>query len=128
MNETLYNDINSTIDGVAAVVPSLQVSEGTEQTMEMMGRSFTRLVVDYVIEGVPLTSDVVDNYPILPTNITAGRNLKAGDSGVVLLSENNSAFFEAGVGDTIEILDQSFQVIGVYGSSGVEDVMTLYMN
>ena len=128
MNETLYNDINSTIDGVAAVVPSLQVSEGTEQTMEMMGRSFTRLVVDYVIEGVPLTSDVVDNYPILPTNITAGRNLQAGDSGVVLLSENNSAFFEAGVGDTIEILDETFEVIGIYGSSGVEDITTLYMN
>src|SRR4030042_6947450 len=110
MNETLYNDCNSTSDGVAAGVPSLQVSEGTEQTSEMMGRSFTRLVVDYVIEGVPLTSDVVDNYPILPTNITAGRNLQAGDSGVVLLSENNSAFFEAGVGDTIEILDETFEI------------------
>jgi putative ABC transport system permease protein len=128
MNETLYSDINSTIDGVAAVVPSLQVSEGTEETMDMMGRSFTTLVVDYVIEGIPLTSDVVDNYPILPTNITAGRNLQAGDSGVVLLSENNTAFFEAEVGDTIDILGQSFEVVGVYGSSGVEDITTLYMN
>jgi putative ABC transport system permease protein len=128
MNETLYNDINSTIDDVAAVVPSLQVSEGTEETMDMMGRSFTTLVVDYVIEGIPLTSDVVGNYPILPTNITAGRNLQAGDSGVVLLSENNTAFFEAGVGDTIEILDETFEVVGVYGSSGVEDITTLYMN
>jgi putative ABC transport system permease protein len=127
MNETLYDDISS-IEGVAAVVPSLQVSEGTEQTVEMFGRSFTRLVPDYVIEGLPLTSSLVDNYPILPTNITAGRNLQAGDSGVVLLSENNTAFFEAGVGDTIDILEQSFEVIGVYGPSGVEDVTTLYMN
>jgi putative ABC transport system permease protein len=128
MNETFYSDINSTIDGVAAVVPNLQVSEGTNQTMEMFGRSFTRLVVDYVIEGLPLTSDLVDNYPILPTNITAGRNLQAGDSGVVLLSENNSAFFGAGVGDTVEILGESFEVIGIHGSTGVEDVTTLYMN
>jgi putative ABC transport system permease protein len=128
MNETLYDDINSTIDGVAAVAPSLQVSEGTNQTMEMFGRSFTRLVVDYVIEGLPLTSDLVDNYPILPTNITAGRNLQAGDSGVVLLSENNSAFFGAGVGDSVEILGESFEVIGIHGSTGVEDVTTLYMN
>jgi len=127
MNETLYDDISS-IEGVAAVVPSLQVSEGTNQTMEMFGRSFTRLVVDYVIEGLPLTSDLVDNYPILPTNITAGRNLQAGDSGVVLLSENNSAFFGAGVGDTIEILGESFEVIGIHGSTGVEDMTTLYMN
>jgi len=127
MNETLYSDISS-IENVAAVAPSLEASEGTEQTMEMMGRSFTRLVPDYIIEGISLTSDLIGNYPILPTNITAGRNLQAGDSGVVLLSENNTAFFNAGVGDTIDILDQSFQVVGVYGSSGVEDVMTLYMN
>jgi len=56
MNETLYDDISS-IDGVAAVAPSLQASEGTEQTMEMFGQSFTRLVPDYVIKGIPLTSD-----------------------------------------------------------------------
>jgi putative ABC transport system permease protein len=127
MNETLYDDISS-IEGVAAVVPSLQVSEGTNQTMEMFGRSFTRLVVDYVIEGIPLTSSLVDNYPILPKNITAGRNLQAGDSGVVLLSENNTAFFGAGVGDTIDVLGQTFEVIGIHGSTGVEDVTTLYMN
>jgi putative ABC transport system permease protein len=127
MNETLYDDISS-IEGVAAVVPSLQVSEGTNQTMEMFGRSFTSLVVDYVIEGIPLTSSLVDNYPILPTNITAGRNLQAGDSGVVLLSENNTAFFGAGVGDTMDILGQTFEVIGIHGSTGVEDVTTLYMN
>jgi putative ABC transport system permease protein len=127
MNESLYSDIG-TIEGVAAVAPILQVSEGTNQTMEMFGRSFTRLVVDYVIEGLPLTSDLADNYPILPTNITAGRNLQAGDSGVALLSENNSAFFGAGVGDTIEILGESFEVIGIHGSTGVEDRTTLYMN
>jgi putative ABC transport system permease protein len=127
MNETLYEDISS-IDGVAAVATSLQASEGTEEEMDLMGRSFTRMVVDYVIEGVSLTSSLVDNYPILPTNIIDGRNLQAGDSGVVLLSENNTEFFEASVGDTIEILDQSFEVIGVYGSSGVEDITTLYMN
>jgi hypothetical protein len=127
MNESLYSDINSIAD-VAAVEPSLQVSEGTNQTMSMFGRSFTRLVPDYVIEGIPLTSELVDNYPILPTNITAGRKLQAGDSGVVLLSENNTAFFGAGVGDTIEILGESFVVIGIHGSSGVEDMTTLYMN
>jgi putative ABC transport system permease protein len=127
MNETLYDDISS-IEGIAAVVPTLTVSQGTNQTVEMFGRSFTRLVPDYVIEGIPLTSSLVDNYPILPTNITAGRNLQAGDSGVVLLSENNTAFFGVGVGDTIDILEQSFEVIGVYGPTGAEDVTTLYMN
>lgn len=128
MNETIYSDISS-IEGVAAVSPSLQVSEGTNQTISAPnGRTFTRLVPDYVIEGISLTSELVGNHPVLPTNIIAGRNLQAGDGGVVLLSENNTAFFDAEVGDTIEILDESFEVIGVYGSSGIEDATTLYMN
>lgn len=128
MNESLYSDINSSISGVAAVEPILQASEGQNETMSMFGRIFTRLVPDYVIEGIPLTSDLVDNYPVLSTNITAGRNLQAGDSGVVLLSENNSAYFGAGVGDTISILGQTFTVIGIHGTSGVSDTTTLYMN
>lgn len=127
MNETLYDDISS-IEGVATVVPSLQASEGTEQTIEQNGRSFTGLVTEYIIQGIPLNSSIVDNYPVLPLTITAGRNLQAGDSGVVLLSQNNTAFFEAGVGDTITILDQPFEVIGVYEPTGVEDATTLYMN
>jgi len=127
MNETLYTDIES-ISGVSAIAPILQVSQGENETIEGFGRSFTRMVPDYVIEGTPLTSDLVDNYPILPTNITAGRNLQAGDSGVVLLSENNTDFFGVEVGAEIEILGQTFEVIGVYGSTGVSDVTTLYMN
>jgi putative ABC transport system permease protein len=128
MNESLYSDISSVQD-VAAVAPILQASEGTNQTITSpSGRTFTRLVADYVIEGIPLNSSLVNSYPILPTNITAGRNLQAGDNGVVLLSENNTAFFGVGVGDTVSILGQTFTVIGVHGSSGVEDRATLYMN
>lgn len=127
MNETLYTDIES-ISGVAAVAPTLQVTQGQNVTMERSGRSFTRMVPDYIIEGITLTSALVGNYPILPTNITSGRNLQAGDSGVVLLSENNTAFFGVGVGGEIEILGQTFEVIGVHGSTGVSDMMTLYMN
>ena len=127
MNESLYSDISS-VEGVAAVAPTLQVSEGKNQTVTMFGRSFTRLIPDYVIVGIPLNSSIIDNYPILPTNITDGRNLQGGDSGVVLLSENNSKFFDAGVGDTITILGKTFEVVGVHGSSGVSDRTTLYMN
>ena len=128
MNQTLYSDINSTLSGVAAVEPVLQVTEGPNETMTMMGRTFTRQITNYTIEGVPLTADLVNNYPILPTNITAGRNLEAGDSGVVLLSENNSKTFKAGVGDTITILNETFKVVGIYSSSAVSNAQTLYMN
>ncbi len=128
MNESLYEDINTSISGIAAVEPILQASEGSNQTISMMGRTFTRMLTEYTIEGIPLTSNLIDNYPVLTTNITAGRNLQAGESGVVLLSENNSAYFDAGVGDTISILGQDFTVVGIHGTTSVSDRLTLYMN
>jgi putative ABC transport system permease protein len=127
MNESVYSDIIS-IQGVAAVVPVLDATEGHNETASTPFGTFDRLVADYVIEGIPLTSNLVNNYPILPTNITAGRNLKAGDSGVVVLSENNSAYFGVGVGGAVNILGQTFQVVGVHGGSGVSNRQVLYMN
>ncbi|XHH09702.1 MAG: ABC transporter permease [Candidatus Bathyarchaeia archaeon] len=126
MNQSLYDDISS-INGVAAVAPILDATQGQNVTMEFMGRSFERLEEEYVIEGIPLTAELV-SYNILPSNITEGRNLQAGDSGVVVLSENNTAYFNADVGDTITILDQEFTVVGIHGTSGVSDINTLYMN
>jgi putative ABC transport system permease protein len=126
MNQSLYDDI-STIDGVAAVAPILTASEGKNVTTSFMGREFTRVVADYVIEGVPATEALI-SYNIQSTNITQGRALQAGDSGVVVLSENNTVFFNAGVGDNITILEHSFLVVGIHGSSGVSDTNVLYMN
>ena len=132
MNESLYTDVNNTISGVAAVEPILEASEGKNVTTTVSfngySRDITRLSVNYTIEGIPLTSDLVDNYPVLPTNITSGSNLQAGASGEVLLSENNSAYFNAGVGDTIAILNQTFTVVGIYSPSSVSQTQTLFMN
>ncbi len=128
MNATLYTDINSTVSGIAAVETILQASEGSNETVSMMGRSFTRQISEYTIEGIPLTSELIDNYDILTSNITAGRNLQAGETGVVLLSENNSAYFDAGVGDTVSILDYNFTVVGIHGTTSSSDSLILYMN
>jgi putative ABC transport system permease protein len=128
MNESLYTDINRSISGIATVEPILTASEGSNETVSFMGRSFTRQLTEYTIEGIPLTSDLINNYPILNTNITAGRNLQAGDSGVVVLSENNSAYFNAGVGDTISILGHDFTIVGIHGTSSTSDRLVLYMN
>jgi putative ABC transport system permease protein len=132
MNQSLYTDINDTLSGVAAVEPTLQASEGQNVTTTVSfngySRDITRLAVDYTIEGIPLTSDMVNNYPILPTNITSGSNLQAGATGEVLLSENNSAYFNAGVGNTITILGQTFTVVGIYSPSAVSQTQTLFMN
>ena len=127
MNQSLYNDISS-VSGVAAIAPILQVSEGEDVTMEMMGRTFTRQVTQYVIEGISLDSNLIETYPILPTNISAGRNLQTGDTGVVLLSENNTDYFGVEVGETVTILGESFEIIGTHGSTGVSDATTMYMS
>ena len=128
MNETLYSNINTSISGVAAVEPILQVSEGQNETVSFYGHTFTRLVPEYIIEGVPLTSDLVGNYPVLPTDIVSGQNLQAGETQDVLLSENNSAYFGVGLGGTVNILGTNFNVVGIYQPTGVEDTEMLYMN
>ena len=140
MQQSLYSDIAS-IEGVSAVQPILRKTTGHNETEELLYRMFTRIVPDYTIEGVQLTSDLVDNHPVLPTNITAGRNLQVGDSGVVLLSEELTAFFglrvpvlgnkfirAAEVGDTIKVLGRNFEVIGIFEPLAVENTITLYMN
>lgn len=128
MNASLYSDI-ADISGVSAIEEILEASEGSSnQTTTMMGREFTTQITDYTIRGISLTSDLISNYGVLPTNILEGRNIQAGESSVVLLSENNSAFFEADVGDTIEILDQSFTVVGIYEPTSIIDELVLYMS
>jgi len=107
----------------------LTASQGSSnQTTTFMGRSFTTLVTDYTIEGLPLTSNLLSGYSILPANITSGRTLGAGESGVVLLSENNSKFFDVEVGDSVTIVNETFTVVGIYSPTSTESIQTLYMN
>lgn len=138
MNESVVDAINS-IQGVVAVVPTLEVGEGiTPETFTGYGgNTFTFNVSSYTIEGVPLNSALIaGNYVPLPTNITDGRDLQTGDSGVVVLSLNNTGYFDVTIGGEVNINGTNFQVVGVHGESGsstfalgeAADVRTLYMN
>ncbi len=128
MNATLYTDIGD-IDGVAAVEEILEASEGSSnQTISFMDRTFTTQITDYTIKGVSLHSDLIANYAVLPTDIVSGRNLMAGETQAVLLSQNNSAFFNANVGDDITILNETFTVVGIYEPTSTTDELVLYMN
>jgi ABC-type antimicrobial peptide transport system permease subunit len=137
MNESDYADLTK-ISGVAVVVPILQVVQGSTQTVypalitngvvqEDKSRGIEMLVPDYIIYGVPLSEQIINNYPVLPLNITQGRNLQAGDIGKVVLSQNSSAYFGKTVGDTVNILDESFEVVGIYEPIGLEDNQYVYM-
>ncbi|HVP92507.1 MAG TPA: FtsX-like permease family protein [Acidobacteriota bacterium] len=127
MNASIIYDARS-IEGVMIAIPYLEKSEGVNETMTRFGRSFTVLRTKYTIVGVSLNSSLIDNYSILPANITDGRNLQEGDSGVVLLSENNTEYFGVIVGDKVTILGKSFTVVGVHGSTGFSESTMLYMN
>ncbi|MDR2204110.1 MAG: ABC transporter permease [Nitrososphaerota archaeon] len=96
----------------------------------------------YNIYGIDINNDVFQKNPsILPSNITAGRNLQAGDRGVVVIDEflaknampdgkfetqeeyeANIAEWQAkeyvfNVGDSFEVLGRKFTVIGIEGDA-----------
>jgi putative ABC transport system permease protein len=127
LNESAIYEISS-IQGVETVIPFLEKTEGTTQTLQTPRGTFNILRPDYTIEGVPLNSSFIDDYVVLPTNIIEGRNLEEGDSGVVLLSTNNTGYFGAGVGDEVNILGSYFTVIGVYESADPLQLRKLYMS
>jgi len=135
MNESLYTGVGS-ISGVAAVFPELEAYEGlhNETVQSPFGdRTFTESVPNYIIEGVPLTSEFVNTYGSLPTNITAGQNLQVSESGDVLLSQSDATYFGVTVGQSVNILGENFQVVGIHGNSGLSglgnlDTKILYMN
>jgi ABC-type antimicrobial peptide transport system permease subunit len=138
MNESVADVVDS-ISGVEAVVPTLEVPEGlTSETITGYGgRTFTFNESAYTIDGVPLDASLIaGNYVPLPTNITDGRNLQTGDSGVVVISINNTGYFGVGIGGEVNINGTNFQVVGIHGEGSSSayalgqalDVRTLYMN
>jgi ABC-type antimicrobial peptide transport system permease subunit len=101
MNESLYANISS-IPDVTNVIPILY--EG-----DTVNRS-------YGIYGIPVDTASFQMDPtILPSNITEGRNMQVGDSGVVVLDEQTVENLSASVGGTVNILGRDFTVVGIEG-------------
>ncbi len=109
MNETDYTNLTS-ISDVTAVIPILDQPENNS--------GFA-----YNIYGIPLNdASLLSTYSLLlPSNITAGRNLQAGDSGVVVLQERVANYFGVGVGGTVSILGQNFNIVGIEGYDPVNE-------
>jgi putative ABC transport system permease protein len=130
IDETVFDEIR-TINGVKDVVPFLEVSSNvtTPETLNTPRGSFTINRPLYTIEGVCLNSTFIGEYSILPTNITAGQNLKEGDSGQVLLSLNLSDYYGLGVGGNIDIYGEPFAVVGIYQPASLGFIeREVYMN
>jgi len=131
VNETVVDEIRS-IEGIKDVVEFLEKSseDTTSETISTPRGDFTISRPLYTITGAPLNSSFIDNYSILPTNITEGRPLYEGDTGVLLMSSNLSDSKGVGVGDKVEVYGEYFTVVGIYetASQGFTGTRTVYMN
>ncbi len=128
LDEDIVDEISS-MNNVAAVVPSVTQNFG-EAEMEGgpgmgvpdmdgsgMGGSFVVRRAAYIVYGVPLDPELVEQYNVLPVNIVEGRSLEEGDDYAVLIGEQLTDYFDAGVGEPIDIDGTSFEVVGVYSST-----------
>jgi putative ABC transport system permease protein len=116
MNVTDYYANLTSIPDVANVIPMFDQTE--------YDGSFA-----YDVYGIPLdNASLLSTYPLLlPSNITAGQNLQAGDSGVVVLQERVADHFNVQVGGTVNILNKTFQVVGIEGYTPLNETAA-YMN
>jgi len=124
MNESIASNISS-IEGIEDVIPILEKNVGEMTNESTDGGVIQYFKTIYTVEGIQLNSSHLDY--ILPTKIIKGRNLKKGDSGVVILSQNLTKYFDAGVGDTININGIYFKVVGIFESTLLTN-RTLYMS
>jgi ABC-type antimicrobial peptide transport system permease subunit len=96
-----------TIPDVATVIPIL------DQNLEQLKYG--------PVHGVPLdNAALLADYPsLLPANITDGRNLQAGDSGVVVVQEQLAKVYDVAVGSTLTLLGRNFQIVGIEGQEAL---------
>jgi putative ABC transport system permease protein len=108
LNESVVGNIGS-IAGIKDIVPFLVVSssETTQETITTPRGDFT-----------------------MSRSITAGRNLREGDSGVLLMSLNLTEYYGVGVGSEVDVNGTSFMVVGIYDQAGQNSMETrgVYMN
>jgi ABC-type antimicrobial peptide transport system permease subunit len=132
MDEDIVAEVEA-MDDVAAVVPAVTQGFGEPESGEEFhtgggpgggpgGPSVTFVRgADYMVYGVPLDPDLDEEYHVLPVSIAEGRSLEEGEDSAVLISSELTDYFGAGVGDTIDIDGTSFDVVGVYTSTMMQN-------
>ncbi len=120
LNITDYSNLTS-IPEIVAVIPILQ-DEYYDTKMEYFHNENFQMNVLYIY-GAPLDASFMDKYSTflepspVPFNITEGRTLQAGDSGVVVLEEAVAHSLGVGVGKNVNLLGKNFTVIGINGDT-----------
>jgi ABC-type lipoprotein release transport system permease subunit len=120
LNITDYSNLTS-IPEIVAVIPELHL-EYYDTKMEYFHNEELWRNVLY-ISGAPLNAPFMDKYVSfsdpspLPSNITEGRTLQAGDSGVVVFGEATAQSLGVGVGENVNLFGKTFKVVGINGET-----------
>ncbi|MFW6125593.1 MAG: ABC transporter permease [Chloroflexota bacterium] len=115
VSEDVVDEIAS-MDHVAAVVPMIMIGVGEADpgaaSNGVIGSSYA-----YVVHGVPVDTELDGAYHVLPVSIAEGRTLQEADDHQVLLPDELTGYFGAGVGDSIELEGTPVDVVGIYSSA-----------
>jgi putative ABC transport system permease protein len=114
IDENIAENIAS-IPGVVAVVPELRGFSSLSSAEDQGYQGFRNFMI---ITGIPLNSSVDENYGIQPSNIVSGRALNENDNGCILLgSALAENYFNVTVGQSVNIGDYSFLVVGIFAGN-----------
>jgi len=120
----------SSLDLVKDVVPTITQTFGeidySAIKLERGEKQRYMEMFDFIVNGVLLDPELDNKYNILPSNIVEGNKLTEDDIGGVLIKEELKTFFNAGVGDLIDIDNMSFEIVGIYSSEA--GAKNIYMN
>jgi putative ABC transport system permease protein len=120
-NDSISADIVDAIaamDGVESMSGSLTYTVGATTTNSSGGgMMMMRFDYDYMINGITVDGSSDSSYSnMMPVNIVEGRNLQESDDKVVVIGQDLEDYFNAGVGDTIDIEGTEFTIVGIYAS------------
>jgi putative ABC transport system permease protein len=97
--------------------PSNRPGGGLRDFMGGTGNGDPSSWIDYTLQGLDLTGSELVKTSLLPENIVEGRAIGNDEMYAALISEELMEFFDAGLGDNIEIEGVNLNVVGIYSRS-----------
>jgi putative ABC transport system permease protein len=101
------------IPGVEAVVPQFQSFVQLPSVGDQENQPFRRMNFMTIV-GIPLNSSLDEKYSVQPDNIVEGRKLNEDDNRSILLGVELENYFSVAVGQSVNIGDYSFLVVGFF--------------
>lgn len=112
VSDQLSSELDESLVERVRQVPGVKAASGALVALLELRRGNSS--ISALVNGWPPDSFVYEDLTIL-----SGRHLQAGDRGKVILGSTLAQNLNKGVGDTIELQGEPFQVVGVFQSFSV---------